>query len=682
LLIFWYFKRMTDALYPETPSVADTSFLKPSVQFKRNAARMILGIALLPLLYIFILILGLVLLFGFGYVASLIISFSTGYLAILIAVFLVMLGIVFFYFTLRFVFGTVDAEEPVQIEVKKKDHPLLFDFIRKVSKDVGAPFPKKIFLTPDVNASVSYSSSFWSMFFPVRKNLHIGLGLVNTLTISEFKATMAHEFAHFSQRSMKTLSYVYTMNRVMFDLVYQRDKLEYDVRNFAETSSIGTIAALLTLFADLTDWFVGSLRKIMYSAYEKINITYVALAREMEFHADLVAVRFAGNDVVINTLRKLELASVAYERTSSDLRSLNSYRQRKVGDLYDYHSKMIPLVTSDDQANAKKRRLKIKSLWATHPTDTEREVNINKVSIQSPVQNDSAWKFFSDPDRIKQQMTSLFYEIDENAENQQLATTEEIEIHFTESNQENSPISKTFFGFYDRPKFVKIDLDKIMKSTVVKSFDQIISPEIGALIRKNYYDRLDLETFILITNQILNVEFFEYDGERYEKSDIKKLRTRLHMEISNDEKKFFEIEDQLSAYFYQRSKELGNDEEFLTAYREFQNAQIKVKTAYEFATRIDTMVRQINNERLLREDQVRGFYRSIQTLEKEVRKFFSDEEPAELWNPGDRISKDGFRQLHQAVASLINFSQNEILGVRSKINDIRMLLVPPQFLRH
>jgi len=32
-----------------------------------------------------------------------------------------------------------------------------------------------------------YNSSFWSMFLPVRKNLEIGLGLVNSINISEFK---------------------------------------------------------------------------------------------------------------------------------------------------------------------------------------------------------------------------------------------------------------------------------------------------------------------------------------------------------------------------------------------------------------------------------------------------------------------------------------------------------------
>jgi Zn-dependent protease with chaperone function len=37
------------------------------------------------------------------------------------------------------------------------------------------------------------------MFLPIKKNLQIGLGLVNSLNVSEFKAVMAHEFGHFTQ---------------------------------------------------------------------------------------------------------------------------------------------------------------------------------------------------------------------------------------------------------------------------------------------------------------------------------------------------------------------------------------------------------------------------------------------------------------------------------------------------
>ena len=52
------------------------------------------------------------------------------------------------------------------------------------------------------------------------------MGLVNVLTLSEFKAVLAHEFGHFSQNSMKLHRYVYTANRIIADMVIGRDWLD------------------------------------------------------------------------------------------------------------------------------------------------------------------------------------------------------------------------------------------------------------------------------------------------------------------------------------------------------------------------------------------------------------------------------------------------------------------------
>jgi len=70
---------------------------------------------------------------------------------------------------------------------------------------------------------------------PGRKNLVIGLGLVNRLNLSEFKAVLAHEFGHFSQNSMKLGSYVYTSNRIIGEIVFGRDWLDDLIAGFCQT---------------------------------------------------------------------------------------------------------------------------------------------------------------------------------------------------------------------------------------------------------------------------------------------------------------------------------------------------------------------------------------------------------------------------------------------------------------
>src|SRR5439155_1223218 len=103
------------------------------------------------------------------------------------------------------------------------EHPQLFAFIRQLCRDTAAPFPRNVYVSLEVNAAVFYDTSLLSLILPVRKNLLIGLGLVNMLDLDEFKAVLAHEFGHFSQSSMKVGSYVYTTNRIITDMVYGRD---------------------------------------------------------------------------------------------------------------------------------------------------------------------------------------------------------------------------------------------------------------------------------------------------------------------------------------------------------------------------------------------------------------------------------------------------------------------------
>ncbi len=65
------------------------------------------------------------------------------------------------------------------IEVTAKDQPRLFAFINRLADEAGAPRAHRVFLSPRVNAAVFYDLTVLNLLFPSRKNLEIGLGLVN-----------------------------------------------------------------------------------------------------------------------------------------------------------------------------------------------------------------------------------------------------------------------------------------------------------------------------------------------------------------------------------------------------------------------------------------------------------------------------------------------------------------------
>ena len=92
------------------------------------------------------------------------------------------------------------------------------------------------------------------MFFPVRKNLQIGLGLVNIVSVSEFKAVMAHEFGHFSQRSMKVGSYVYNVNKVIFNMLYENESYQKLISGWGSVTGYFSIFVSIAVNFAISTW--------------------------------------------------------------------------------------------------------------------------------------------------------------------------------------------------------------------------------------------------------------------------------------------------------------------------------------------------------------------------------------------------------------------------------------------
>ena len=192
-----------------------------SSEYKKQVTKAILYIILFFLVYLVLITLALMLVAAIGYlVFEIIVNFRFNYLVILLSGGLIGMAVFILIFLVKFIFNFQKNDTSAFIEIKRNQEPELFKLIDEVVQEVGTDQPKKLFLSNDVNAFVNYNSPFWSMFFPVRKNLTIGMGLINTTTVSELKAILAHEFGHFSQKSMKVGSYVNQANKMIYDMLY------------------------------------------------------------------------------------------------------------------------------------------------------------------------------------------------------------------------------------------------------------------------------------------------------------------------------------------------------------------------------------------------------------------------------------------------------------------------------
>jgi Zn-dependent protease with chaperone function len=308
------------------------------------------------------------------------------------------------------------------IEVRPDAEPDLFAFLHDIADKVGAPRPHKVYLAPEVNAAVFYDLGFINFIFPTKKNLLIGVGLLNVLTLSELRAVLAHEFGHFAQRTVAIGSWVYLAEQIASYIVSSRSKLDNALRTLSvQDPRIAWIGWILRVC-------VWAVRAVLDTMYLIVALSKRALSREMELQADLVAVSLTGSDALVHALHKTGSADQSMASAMSTLRRELAAGSR-VPDLYALQQRFTEnfrRVTDDpmygvapplpEQNRAEHRVFKKllaqpPKMWATHPPVREREDNAKRTYVPCALDDRSAWELFRDPHGTRNQVTHLMIEL-------------------------------------------------------------------------------------------------------------------------------------------------------------------------------------------------------------------------------------------------------------------------------
>ena len=344
-------------------------------------------------------------------------------------------------------------EDPNGIEVYAKDQPELFDYLHKLADEIGAPRPHRVFLTPEVNAAVFYDLSLINLIIPSKKNLIIGLGLVNVLNLSEFKAVLAHEFGHFSQNTMMVGRWVYIAQQIIAHMVSVRDWLDKIVRFI---SRIDIRIAWVGWILQIVLW---SLRSFMEVLFRIVIIAERALSREMEFNADLVAVSVTGSDELVNALYKLQTADQAWH-TALDVARQATGQKTLINDLFDAQTKALgelrriyddpklglpaePQGDSSEHRVFEEKTARPPQMWSTHPISSDREANAKAVYIKGVKDERSAWLVFQEGERLRQEISLGIFNIADTKEFKQAGAGEFVTKRFN-----NISYSPEFRGAY------------------------------------------------------------------------------------------------------------------------------------------------------------------------------------------------------------------------------------------
>ncbi|MGH8175691.1 MAG: M48 family metallopeptidase, partial [Steroidobacter sp.] len=407
-------------IYPAGPSAAPADLTRPTSAYRTHAWLAMSGLTLFLALY-------LALASWFSWTAyRLLVGVAHGgdaFWGLIAGVGSAFLAV----FMWKALFFVQHRREIDDIEVTAAEQPRLFDFINRLADEAGAPRAHRVFLSPRVNAAVFYDLSVLNLLFPSRKNLEIGLGLVNVLSLGEFKAVLAHEFGHFGQRSMAVGRWVYIAQQIAGHIVTKRDALDSLLRTLSRVDlRIAWVGWLLSLV-------VWSIRSLMETMFRLVVLAQRALSREMELQADLVAVSLTGSDALIHALHKLHGADEAWERalafansevrekrSVSDLFAVQKHittRLRQVFDDPTYGEVMpLPQDRPEEHRVFKTSLAQPPRMWSTHPANSEREQNAKRRYVPAVIDERSAWELFDAAPDLKKQMTTHVYRSVEDAE--------------------------------------------------------------------------------------------------------------------------------------------------------------------------------------------------------------------------------------------------------------------------
>jgi len=174
----------------------------------------------------------------------------------------------------------------------RSSQPRLFAHLDDIAASLDEPLPREVYLMGQVNAFVADRGGI--LGFGSRRVMAIGLPLLSILTVSEFRAVLAHEFAHYYSGDTRMGPWVYKTQSAIIRTF----------RNIGSLSQLGRVAILQLMHA-----VVASVLKWYFIFFLRV-INFVS--RRKEYRADELACLVAGAKPLVEGLQKIHGAALAW----------------------------------------------------------------------------------------------------------------------------------------------------------------------------------------------------------------------------------------------------------------------------------------------------------------------------------------------------------------------------------
>lgn len=271
---------------------------------------------------------------------------------------------------------STSVKEP-GVPISPEEAPELFQLIEETAREAGLRGPRKVFLSYVPNAMVFSRSSIWNIFFPVRRNLMIGLGLLYFTNRSELKAVLAHEFGHFGQKTVRVGSAVYIGYSIVNNIISGRGPVD------ALLARLGPLPASVAL------WIIGPVLTRLAGFVQR---GYGKMQKEMEYGADAVSADIVGNRAAVSAMYKSDVIASRVAVYNDILGHLASSSGKAPQSYWGGYEAFLEMSSEWDGfaisaerleeaplSSFPESRVKIENIWETHPSSRERVASIRSV---------------------------------------------------------------------------------------------------------------------------------------------------------------------------------------------------------------------------------------------------------------------------------------------------------------
>ncbi|MCP4571414.1 MAG: M48 family metalloprotease [bacterium] len=313
-------------------------------------------------------------------------------------------GIVVCIFMVKPLFAR-PARGPEPISVEPEEEPLLFAWIDRLRRLVGAPMPVRIDVNCAVNASASFRRGLRSMFGRDLV-LTIGLPLVAGMTLRQFTGVLAHELGHFAQGGGMRLSHlIRSINFWFARVVHERDGFDETLDGMMDSGALWLMA--IGGVAKVCVWLS---RRILWVLMQFGHLVSCFLLRQMEYDADRYETRVSGSDDFHGTMDRLHELMVGEDVGQNNLGRL--WSEKKLPEnLPGYFVAQLGMVERDALQDYLQGVAQQGTRWLdTHPANRDRVASAERENAPGLLQTGSpATALFTDFDAVSARASAAFY---------------------------------------------------------------------------------------------------------------------------------------------------------------------------------------------------------------------------------------------------------------------------------